>query len=38
MCWTETVQIVSLQGVPSTELVFGFPIETIGKTLDKDIR
>ncbi|XP_056883605.1 mitogen-activated protein kinase kinase kinase kinase 2 isoform X1 [Takifugu flavidus] len=25
----KTVQIVSLQGVPSTELVFGFPIETI---------
>uniref|UniRef100_A0A674MKW5 non-specific serine/threonine protein kinase n=1 Tax=Takifugu rubripes TaxID=31033 RepID=A0A674MKW5_TAKRU len=29
ICWTETVEIVSLQGVPSTELVFGFPIETI---------
>uniref|UniRef100_A0A674NB61 non-specific serine/threonine protein kinase n=1 Tax=Takifugu rubripes TaxID=31033 RepID=A0A674NB61_TAKRU len=25
----KTVEIVSLQGVPSTELVFGFPIETI---------
>lgn len=38
ICWTGTVRIVSLQGLPSTELitelVFGFPIETIGTTIN----
>lgn len=38
MCWTGTVWIVSLQGLPSTELitelVFNFPIETIGTAIN----